>query len=252
MAGPAGAIHYAEYGSGPSLVLSHGVIESARSWMRVVPQLSRRFRTIVYDARGRGGSEAGEVTIEGLVEDVVALADFLRLGRFFHAGHSMGGRVALDHAAAHGDQVRALAVISARPGAPGPESRQRLSSLVDEVSRHGPAVAVAPWIEPDDPLYADVREISAANPTAGTCAALRGLLAADSAVERLAAIAAPTLVVVGARDRDYYHEAARVMSARIPRCEVLTLPTVGHFPNLEVPDLLATELERHFTSATDP
>jgi 3-oxoadipate enol-lactonase len=245
--GPAGAIHYAEHGDGPPLVLSHGVIENMRSWDRMVPLLCARFRTVVYDARSRGRSDVAEVTYEALVDDVAALADHLGLAPFFHAGHSMGGRVALDHAAARGSDVRAIAVISGRLVPPSGESCARLSAVLDEVAEHGSGVAVSPWITPAHPLYHEVHDISAANPPDGTRAALRGLLDADSCVvSRLGAIEAPVLVVIGEHDGAPFHEAAELMAERLPRCELLTLPGVGHFPNLEAPERLVAELERFF------
>ena len=243
---PAGRIHYAEQGDGPPLLLSHGVIESSRSWERVVPLLARRFRTVVHDARGRGSSDVTSMTFGDLVEDVRALAEQLDLRPVFHAGHSMGGRVALEHALADPDGVRAIAVISGRASAPDEAGRERLAALADRAARAGSAAAIDPWIEPDDPLFPVVRDISAANPGEGTRAALECLASADSIVEHLDAVQAPALVVVGEHDRAVYRDAARLTAERLPHAELLVLPGVGHFPNLQAPERLAGALEEFF------
>jgi pimeloyl-ACP methyl ester carboxylesterase len=53
-------------------------------------------------------------------------------------------------------------------------------------------------------------------------------------------------VVIGEHDGEPFREAAELMAERLPRCELLTLPGVGHFPNLEAPERLAAELGRFF------
>jgi pimeloyl-ACP methyl ester carboxylesterase len=131
IAGRAGRIHYVEQGSGPPLLLSHGVIENVRSWERVMSLLARRFRTVAHDARGRGRSDGAEMSFADLVEDVLTLVRALDLGTVFHAGHSMGARVALQHALTDPDGVRAIALVSGRAGAPDAAGRRRLQALAD-------------------------------------------------------------------------------------------------------------------------
>lgn len=246
IAGPAGPIHYIEHGSGPPLVLSHGVIENARSWDRVTPLLARRFRTVAHDARGRGRSAVAQMTFADLVEDVLTLVRTLELGPVFHAGHSMGARVALQHALSDPDGVRAIAMVSGRADAPDAAGRRRLEALADRAARDGSATAIEPWIGPDHPLHEKVREISAGNPPDGTRSALRCLATASSMERCLDAVRAPTLIVVGGDDRPVYRDAARVIAERIPEAELMVLDGVGHFPNLEAARELADALERFF------
>jgi pimeloyl-ACP methyl ester carboxylesterase len=237
----AAGLHYQERGDGPPLLLSHGVIESASSFASLAARLAGRFRTIAYDARGRGGSPGEPVSYGQLVDDVAALAAALRLPPFHHVGHSMGGRVALEHAAAHPDQVRTLTVMSARAEAPDERGRERLQGLIERARLYGPGAAVDLWIERSDPLYDQVSQISAANPLEGTVAALECLVGMDSFVARLDEIRAPTLVIVGDRDEAYLRSGS-LMAERIAGAELVVLEDVGHFPNLQVPDLVAERL----------
>jgi pimeloyl-ACP methyl ester carboxylesterase len=169
------------------------------------------------------------------------LADALKLGPFHHVGHSMGGRVVLEHALAHPGQVRSATVMSARAEAPDEAGRRRLRALIAAARRDGPGAAVDLWVEPADPLYGEVRAISAANPLDGTVAALECLVRMDSLVARLGAVRAPVLVLVGDRDEAYVR-SARLMAERLPDAEVAVLEGVGHFPNLQAPDLVAERL----------
>ena len=243
----AAGMYYEEHGSGPALVLSHGVIESSRSLRALAERLAGRFRTIAYDGRGRGRSPGGPVDHRRLADDVAALARALELGRFHHAGHSLGGRVALEHAATHPDQVAGIAVVSARVEALDGAGRARLRRLIARARREGAGAAADLWIDRADPLHADVSAISAANGLAGTIAALECLLRIDSFVDRLADVRAPVLVMVGDRDEAYLR-CARLMAERLPRAELAVLPGVGHFPNLEAPDRVAERLAGFFAA----
>ena len=239
----AAGLHYEERGSGPPLILSHGVIESSRSFARLAARLAGSFRTIAYDARGRGRSPGSPSSLTQLAEDVAELAGALELDAFHHVGHSMGGRVALEHAVAHPEQVRALALMSARAEAPDEPGRERLREMVRRARRDGPGAAVGLWIEPSDPLYEEVSGISAANPLEGTVAALDCLVRMDSFVARLGEVRAPALVIVGDRDEPYLR-SARLMAERIPTAELAVLEGVGHFPNLHAADPVAGRIAR--------
>ena len=234
-------LYYEERGSGPPLILSHGVIESSRSFARLAERLAERFRTIAYDARGRGRSPGSPGSLAQLAEDVAALAGALELGAFYHVGHSMGGRVALEHAVAHPEQVRALAVMSARAEAPDESGRERLREMIGRARRDGSGAAVELWVERSDPLYEEVSRISAESPVEGTVAALDCLVRAESLVARLGEVRTPVLVIVGDRDEPY-QRSARLMAERIPNAQLAVLEDVGHFPNLQVPDLVAERI----------
>jgi pimeloyl-ACP methyl ester carboxylesterase len=244
-----GVLCYEVVGHGPDLLLSHGVIEAAASWDDVVAFLCEHFRVISYDARGRGRSGGGGVPFgfAELAADVEALADHLGLASFFHAGHSMGGRVVLEHAFAFPARVAGIAVVSARAEAPGPAGRARLQGLVDRVGVEGPGVGVDLWTSPADSYYERAFAISAASPVDGTAQALSALVNMDSFVPHLAAVGVPALVVAGDRDGEYL-KSAQLMAERMPHASLQVLADVGHFPNFQCPELLATLLAQHFGS----
>ena len=247
-----GSIHYEVFGEGPPLVLSHGVIESTESWAQLTPFLSDHFQVVVHDARGRGGSEwdGAPFGFPELADDVAALTDFLGLDNFFHAGHSMGGRVVLEHALAHPDRVAGLAVISSRAEAPDDAGRARFAALANQAAAEGPGSAVAPWAEPTDAYFQRARAISEANPRGGTQAALRTLAEMGSLVPRLCEIETRTLVLAGGLDSTYLR-SARLMATTVPHGILRILEGIGHFPNLECPALLADELIHFFSDSAE-
>lgn len=233
------SVHYDDGGDGPPLVLSHGAIESTRSWDDVAAILRARFRVVAYDARGRGRSDLAPVEYPAMARDVAALAERLQLGRFFHAGHSMGGRVVVEHALARPQDILGAAAVSARVEGSDEATRAKLDALIDDVRRDGPGAAARMWIAPEHPLYERVREISAANPLEGTVAAIG--CARDAGPLDPAGLAVPVLAVVGAEDTRY------IPSARAIGGELQVLDGIGHFPNLEAPALLAQLLTDFFS-----
>ena len=92
-AGATVRLSYDEFGSGPAVVLLHGLCGSRAYWKPVVEPLSKRFRVVVPDLRGHGLSPApeGKYTMESMAADVIRLLDDLNIDRAVLFGHSLGG-----------------------------------------------------------------------------------------------------------------------------------------------------------------
>jgi len=109
--------------SAARLVLLHGGGANAHWWDHLAPALAERFDVIALDFRGHGDSEHPEETRVGAFsDDLEALLAHLGGAPVLLMGHSMGGGVALDHAACH-DDVRALVAVDVSRGA-SPRSRR--------------------------------------------------------------------------------------------------------------------------------
>lgn len=98
--------------AGPSLLLAHGLTDSAACWDRVAMGLARSYDVIRYDARGHGASDrAASYPFELHIGDMVGLARALGLDRPVLIGHSMGGA----HAAVAAVELGARALIVEDP-----------------------------------------------------------------------------------------------------------------------------------------
>jgi len=108
-------LHYVVWGdeSKPALLLVHGGRDHARSWDFVAQRLLDRFAVYAPDLRGHGDSDwaqGGAYQLADYVADLACLVDVI--GRPVSiVGHSLGGRVVLNYAAAFADRVRALVCI---------------------------------------------------------------------------------------------------------------------------------------------
>lgn len=87
-------------GSGPLIVLVHGITESRRSWDPIVERLTADRTVLAVDVRGHGASPpADSYDALSMASDVRALVDALDLGEPLVVGHSMGGLVVTAYAA---------------------------------------------------------------------------------------------------------------------------------------------------------
>jgi pimeloyl-ACP methyl ester carboxylesterase len=82
----------------PNLVLVHGWMCDQSYWDEQVPMLAEAFGVVTVDLAGHGGSGVNREnwTIASLGDDVIAVVEKVGLDQVIVAGHSMGGRVALD------------------------------------------------------------------------------------------------------------------------------------------------------------
>jgi pimeloyl-ACP methyl ester carboxylesterase len=85
-----------ELGSGPPLVLLHGLADSHRTWRAVAPRLASRFHVFMLDLPGHGFSARPDApyTLPWYADTVVRWMDAIGLDRAHVCGHSYGGGIA--------------------------------------------------------------------------------------------------------------------------------------------------------------
>jgi pimeloyl-ACP methyl ester carboxylesterase len=106
-------------GSGPPVLLLHGLAGYAGEWSDTAAWLVHDHRVLALDARGHGDSTRlpADVSREAHVADVVFVIEQLGLGPVVLVGQSLGGSLAFVTAARRPDLVRALVVAEATPEA---------------------------------------------------------------------------------------------------------------------------------------
>ena len=117
----------------PPVILLHGFPESHRTWRDVMPLLADRFRLVMPDQRGFGGSDApadvADYRADKVIADLFALADALGIGNFMLVGHDWGGAIAWGAAIKADPRIERLAIINA----PHPVIFQK--SLIDNAAQ---------------------------------------------------------------------------------------------------------------------
>jgi len=110
-----GALSTMEAGTGPPVVLLHGLGATKASFLPTIGALADRHRVIAVDLPGFGDSAkplAASYDAPFFARSVVALLDALELERASVVGNSMGGRVALELGLAHAARVDRLVLLA--------------------------------------------------------------------------------------------------------------------------------------------
>ena len=245
-------LYYELHGEGPPLVLVMGIGYDSSLWtLAQVPVLSTQFQVILVDNRdaGRSSKARHPYTIADMADDLAGLLDALGIQRTHLLGLSMGGMIALEFALRHGDRLDRL-VLTGTGAAPA-------RSAVDPIQ-------IWSWVKANDPtgevfggqqfvsLFStaflrnhdavrDTAELLASNPYPMSPEAYGRQADAYrqfDALDRLAAITAPTLVVVGEQDLLTPPWIAREVAEAIPgaRFEVIRGDGSSHLVPIECPD----------------
>jgi pimeloyl-ACP methyl ester carboxylesterase len=227
-------IYYEDHGRGAAILLSHGYSATSRMWAGQIAALAPRYRVIVWDMRGHGESDCPDDTSaysEALtVEDMAALLRCCGIERAVIGGLSLGGYMSLAFHLAHPEMARALMLFDTGPGFRNDEARSAWNERAQQRARDLEAKGFAALGQSDE-----VRASRHRSPL-GLAGAARGMLAqADSRIiDSLGTIGVPTLVLVGADDKNFL-AAADYMARKIPGAERVTIPDAGHASNLHQP-----------------
>lgn len=242
---------YRDIGEGQPLLLVHGFPFSSAMWEPQISALRTVYRIIVPDLRGFGASELGQPpgSLRPYADDLIALLDHLGLERVALAGLSMGGYIAFEVVRQHANRLSALILADTRAGADTEEGKRGRETNALLAEKDGPAAvgeAMLPRLiaaNAPDSLRTQIRQIIAANSSAGTAAALRSMAARPDSSDLLAGIRVPTLIIVGAEDQLTPPDQSRLMHAGIPNSQLVEIPGAGHLSILENPVLFNQAIE---------
>ncbi len=246
-------LHYTREGlrDGAPLVFINSLGTDLRMWDALAAHLAARFPIIRCDQRGHGLSDcpAGPYSIRDLADDLDGLLAYLEVTEAILIGISVGGMVALDYAAAHGERVRALVLCdtAARIGAADMWNARIEAIRKDGMAAVGEAI-LARWFMPDfaQQRPADYRgyyNMLVRTPAAGytaTCEALRDADLSDAA----ASIETRSLVLCGSADVATPPSLARGLAEALPDARFELIDQAAHLPPLEQPDATAAKIER--------
>lgn len=243
---------YRVEGSGPPLVLVHGVGGDSTSWDGIVPALAPRFRVIRLDLRGHGRSAPiqGDMKLDDFVRDVIDVMDAEGVPACRLAGFSLGGLIAQAVALAHPARVEKLALIST-PGARTQE--ERASGKARAMALEGKQLAdVAAglrerWFTDEfqrlhpEKVEARVQQLLRSDP-ASYMRSFAIYLTTDLG-DRLHGIRAPTLIVTGEHDQGASPRMAMAMYSRMGNATVKILPGLRHSLLVEAPEQVSAVLQ---------
>jgi esterase len=109
-------LFFRKYGEGPPLFILHGLYGSSDNWVTIAKKISSHFTVYLPDARNHGQSPHSNLhDYESMAGDLLELSMSLGIGRFFLAGHSMGGKCAMHFAIRNTGMIDGLLVADISP-----------------------------------------------------------------------------------------------------------------------------------------
>lgn len=248
-----GTIYVVESGEGPTIVLSHGVTLSVRTWFHQLELLPKDgFRVIAYDHRGHGQSVLGEAghSLENLAEDINTVLTRLDIHDAVFVGHSMGGVAVQAFIDKYPDvakeRLRGIVLLSTISRAPLGSRSTRTKARLERVFKQVPDTTPL-WksrnlgfmlarlgfgTDPQPSHVELVRQMMQTCASETRLQAPRVLVGLDLDDE-LARITIPTLVIGGLADVITPPGEARKMAKLIPNARLELLEGGGHLLMLE-------------------
>lgn len=234
------SMNYTLHGSGEPVVLIGGYASGYwQSWTKYLPILGARHRVLAFDSRGSGSSDAPDspYTVKMMADDTLGLMDHLGIERAHIIGRSLGGCIAQEIALRRPQAVRSLT----------------MTSTLARMGNRGKAL-VAHWIDTVTVLgfpkffeylmtyfysagFYDSRADEVQRAVDGLLSAPRSVhgfrhtghaVVTHDVMDRLSAIAVPTLLLCGADDLITPASHTQEIGRRIPGAEVRIIPQAAH------------------------
>jgi len=186
--------------SAAPMLLLHALGEQASSWAPVTARFAERYRVFALDLRGHGHSEwPGTYSFRLMRDDVIGVIERLGLRKVILVGHSMGGGVAYLAAAARPGLISRLIIEDVPPPFPRPRAiPERPTGALDFDWPVVPAI---------------ISQVNRGDPAAW---------------DNLHMITAPTLLIGGGPESHIPQDRLAAVAARIPYCELVTIPAGHH------------------------
>jgi pimeloyl-ACP methyl ester carboxylesterase len=260
-------------GSGPPVVLVHGMLNSSSHWHAVARSLAAQYTVVAPDLIGHGDSAAprGDYSLGAHAASIRDLLAAIGIDRATIVGHSLGGGVAMQFFYQFPQRVERLVLISsgglghevgpllrtaALPGTAGLLSltinRRLLGALwAAGGALRGRGISLGVYLQA---IARALRPLETAGARAAFLHTLRSVIDVRgqrvSATDRLYLLErVPTMIVWGERDHTIPIEHGRSAHAAIPGSSFATVPDAAHFPHIENPEAVAELLARFFAES---
>ena len=248
-------LYYESTGSGYPLLFSHEFAGDYRSWEPQVRYFARRYRVIVYNARGYPPSDVPE-DVEAYsqaraMHDIAQLLEALQVPQAHVVGLSMGGYATLHFGLNYPQMARSLVVAGCGYGSVSGDRekfQQDTAQVAQRIQSDGMQAMAAVYskgptrvqFEDKDPRgWQEFADQLAEHSATGAALTMRGVQGQRPSVYELEAqmrqLQVPTLVVTGDEDEPCL-EPGLFMKRVIPGAGLVIVPKTGHTINLEEPE----------------
>jgi 3-oxoadipate enol-lactonase len=237
-------MHYERVGSGPPMLLIHGLGSSSRDWENQ-HSLGDDYELIIPDLRGHGRSSKppGPYTIELFASDVAGLVETIEVGPVVIVGISLGGMVAFQLAADHPEIVTRLVIVNALPVFETTSLSQRIQIMIRKMMtrwlsmrRIGEVLSKRLLPSPDMEREREMMvERWAENDKTAYEAAFNAIVSWDGVADAMSRFEKPITVVSSEHDYVPSEEKAPYVEA-MPAAQMVIIEDAHHGVPVEMPD----------------
>lgn len=236
---------YSTIGSGPPLLMIHGIGARRATWNGLIERLKGSFTCIAYDLRGHGESPLPDtpITLDDLVEDLEALRQRLDIAKMHVIGHSLGGMIGPAYARAHPNRVHTLGLLSTAAGR-SEEDRAKLAAVIGAMEREGITMVLDRLIERwftdafiaarPDAIQARIKQV--VDTPAEVFLNVFRIYAQTEMAPWLHELPHPALVVTGELDAGCSPTLNRAIADELPNAELAILDGLKHAILIEAPE----------------
>jgi esterase len=240
-------LHFEAVGAGRPLIILHGLLGSTDNWRSMSRRLGAHYQVFAIDLRNHGRSpHSDSFDYDVMVADLREFMEHHALRRIMLLGHSMGGKVAMQFAIDHSDQVDRLVVVDIAPKPYEPSQRYILKALQSlDLTRYKSFVDVDAALAPEVPSES-LRQFLLKNLARDENGRLRWkihLEAIDLNYDKLLRALSPersfnkpTLFIRGGRSNYIEDDDASLIRKMFPQAEIATLPKAGHWVHVDQPE----------------
>lgn len=256
-------IHYVEAGSGPAVVLLHGLGADATTWLPTLPALALQVHVYALDQLGFGQSDKPMIPyrIGTLVDFLAGFLDQIGIEKATLVGNSLGGWTAAAFTLAHPERVDKLVLVGAAGLAPrlwngptwdrawleqlNPSTLAGYRQLLDRMFYHQQLLT-------DDVITQQFARKLKINDGYTISRFLESFERDEDLLdERLKTLKAPTLVLWGAEDELVPLGSGKALATFIPGAQLIILDHCGHLPQNDCPEAFNRAL-LHFLDVAGP
>jgi pimeloyl-ACP methyl ester carboxylesterase len=236
-------IHYVEAGSGPTLILLHGLGGSTQVWQFNIAPLAEKYHVIVPDQIGFGKSDKPLVNyrIRTYVDFLDQFCKELKIERATLIGNSMGGWIATMFTAAFPDRVDKLVLVDAAGYAPPKDLDTRTFFGLNPTTREGMKI-LAGKVFYNKAFLTDaaIDQAIAARLAAGDGYTINSItesiIRGEDFLDDIAkTVKRPTLIVWGRQDGLVSLAEGERFNKDIAGSKMVVIDQCGHVPNVEKP-----------------
>ena len=247
-------LNFKKSGSGPPLVILHGLFGSLDNWFSIAKELVEHYTLYLVDQRNHGDSpHSTEWNYGVMVEDLLELLDAEGLDSVYLMGHSMGGKTVMNFAVQYPERVSKLIVGDIAPryypihhqvileglNALDLSQLQSRKEADDLLAPYIPELGIRQFL-----LKSLGRDANGFAWKINLSVITQHIEEVGKALDEETVFEAPTLFLGGANSSYIQEKDLSDMKRHFPNCTWISIPNAGHWLHAEQPQAVVAEVRK--------